>query len=264
MTAHEQYREDLPLHAVGALPKEESELLERHLAECPECREELRGLNEAAAQIAMAVETAQPPEHLREQLLKRFENEKAELLGRHVDKRSVRGVKSRRVWFWVPAFASAILAIAFGTVWNQDRERLRMNRELTAEVERNDGAVQQARKLINTLTAEDAERITLVAQGAKPRPEAKVVYSSRQRSLVLLAGNLSPLPRRKVYELWLLPATGANPIPAGTFKPDARGDATLVLSQFEANVPAKGFAVTIEAAPGSSVPTMPIILSGGA
>jgi Anti-sigma-K factor rskA/Putative zinc-finger len=266
MTAHEQYRENLPLYAVGALATEESELLERHLAECPACQEELRGLNEAAAQIAMAVavETAQPPKRLREQLLKRFENEKAELLSRPVDRSSVRGVKSRRVWFWAPVFASGVLAIAFATVWHQDRELLRRNRELTAELETNDGAAQQARKLINTLTAEDAERITLVAGGAKPRPEAKVVYSSRQRSLVMLAGNLSALPQRKVYELWLLPATGANPIPAGTFKPDARGAATLVLSQFEANVAAKGFAVTIEAEPGSSVPTMPIILSGGA
>jgi Anti-sigma-K factor rskA len=210
------------------------------------------------------VETAQPPKRLREQLLKRFENEKAELLSRPVDRRFVRGVKSRRVWFWAPAFASAILAIAFATVWNQDRELLQMNRGLAAILEADDGAVQKARKLINTLAAEDAERVTLVAAGAKPRPEAKVVYSARQRSLVLLAGNLSPLPRRSIYELWLLPATGANPIPAGTFKPDARGAATLVLSQFEANVAAKGFAVTIEAEPGSSVPTMPIILSGGA
>jgi anti-sigma-K factor RskA len=81
---------------------------------------------------------------------------------------------------------------------------------------------------------------------------------------VLLAGNLNPLPPRKIYELWLLPASGKQPIPAGTFKPDAHGAATLVLSQFAGGVAAKGFAVTIENEPGSIVPTMPIILSGSA
>ena len=79
---------------------------------------------------------------------------------------------------------------------------------------------------------------------------------------MLLAGNLNPLPAHKTYELWLLPANGAQPMPAGTFKPDARGSAALVLSQFGDGVAAKGFAVTIEDEPGSTVPTMPIVLSG--
>jgi len=51
MTAHEQYRDDLPLYSVGALSSEESERLQRHLAGCFACREELNSLNEAAAQM---------------------------------------------------------------------------------------------------------------------------------------------------------------------------------------------------------------------
>ena len=262
MTGHEPYRDNLPLYAVGALPREESEVLERHLAECFSCREELRSLNEAAAQIAMAVESAAPLAPLREQLLKRFEVEKAELLKHPVRERLDRGSRAWHAWFWAPAFASAILVIALAAIWRHDRRFVQENRELAARLEANDGVVRRARDLINTLTAEDTQQVTLVAAEAKPRPEAKAVYSTRQRSLVLLAGNLNPLPAHKVYELWLLPAVGAQPVPAGTFKPDAHGSAALVLSQFGGGASAKGFAVTIEDEPGSSVPTMPIVLSG--
>jgi anti-sigma-K factor RskA len=280
MTAHQSYRDDLPLYAVGALPAEESQVVERHLAECPSCRDELRSLSEAATQIAMAVESVEPAASLREQLVERlhresvrkadrefireFDREKASPFARLDGQRSPREATPRRIWFWAPAFAAAVFVFAFAVVWKQNRDFLRDNRELSSRLQANDDALRHANDVIHTLTAQDAERVTLTAAGAKPQPEGKAVYSSRLRSLVLLAGNLNPLPAHKTYELWLLPVTGASPVPAGTFKPDAHGSAALVLSQFSAGIAAKGFAVTIEDEPGASTPTMPIILSGAA
>jgi len=260
VTAHDQYRDDLSLYAVGALSREESELLDRHLAECPACREELRVLNDAAAQIAMAVDPAAPPARLREQLAARLQEEKFRLASG--DRFSASVLRLRPMWFWVPAFAAAILAVAVAVLWIRNRAALQVNQELTAELESSKATAQEARSLINMLSASDAQRITLVAAGTRPQPEAKAVYSLRQRSLVLLASNLNPLPAHKVYELWLLPASGAPPIPAGTFRPDAQGSATLVSSQFTGAVPAKGFAVTVENEPGAATPTLPIVLSG--
>ena len=260
MTAHDQYRDDLLLYAVGALPHEESESLDRHLAECPACREELRVLNDAAAQIAMAADPAVPPARLRERLAASLQDEQIRRATR--DGRTVSISRSRPVWFSAPAFAAAILAVTVSLLWIRNREAAQVNRDLAAELESSKATAQEARSLVNMLSASDAQRISLVAAGTKPRPEAKAVYSLRQRSLVLLASNLSPLPAQKIYELWLLPANGAQPIPAGTFKPDAGGSAVLVSSQFIGAVPAKGFAVTVETEPGSTVPTMPIVLSG--
>ena len=270
MTSHQPYRDDLPLYAVGALPADESQVVELHLAECSSCREELRSLNEAATQIAMAVESVQPAASLRKQLIDRLQREpvqtpeKAAQPARFRSQHSPREMKPPRVWFWAPAFAAAVLVLAFAALWKQDRDIMRDNRELASQLQANGDALRHANDVIHTLTAPDAERVVLTAAGAKPQPEGKAVYSSRQRSLVLLAGNLSPLPAHKIYELWLLPATGANPVPAGTFKPDAHGSAALVLSQFGAGITAKGFAVTIEDEPGATTPTMPIILSGAA
>jgi anti-sigma-K factor RskA len=80
----------------------------------------------------------------------------------------------------------------------------------------------------------------------------------------LLATNLKPLPEGKTYELWVIPANGKPPVPAGLFRPDSTGAATLVLPSLPTGIQAKAFGVTIEKASGSDAPTSPIILSGAA
>lgn len=72
-----------------------------------------------------------------------------------------------------------------------------------------------------------------------------------------MANNMEPLPANKVYELWLMPANGGAPMPAGTFKPDAGGNAMMNHSM-TAGMEARAFAVTIEPEGGSQTPTMPI------
>ena len=66
---------------------------------------------------------------------------------------------------------------------------------------------------------------------------------------------------QKAYELWLIPKSGA-PIPAGVFKPDAQGSATVVNPPLPAGTEAKAFAITVEPEAGSSTPTMPIVMVG--
>jgi anti-sigma-K factor RskA len=264
MSTHEQYRDDLPLYAVGALSIEESDRLERHLAECSACQEELKSLNEAAAQIALAVEPAAPSKHFRDQLMARLEEQRPAAVVPHRDRLRTSGRQSqtRSAWFWAPAFATFVFALAFVAVWRQNQRLVGENRDFAARVAISREALDRAGELVRALTAPDAQHVSLVATGAKVQPEAKAVYSSRQHSLVLLADHLTPLPAHKIYELWLLPANGSNPLPAGTFKPDERGSAALVLSQFGGGSEAKGFAVTVENEPGSTTPTMPIVLSG--
>ncbi len=263
MTAHQEYRENLPLLAVGALTAEETVLLERHLAGCDECREELRALTEAAAQIALAVEPAVPSASSRDRLVAQLNREQPiPSDGSRVSRTAPAPSPAGKAWFWIPAFASLILAFSLAALWTQNRKLATANQQLASRLSDSEVAAQHARELIDTLTAGDAVQVNLVAGATKPQPQAKAVYSSRQRNLVLLASNLNPLPAHKAYELWLLPTNSSPPLPAGTFKPDSRGSATLVLSQFGGGVSAKGFAVTIEDESGAATPTMPIVLSG--
>ena len=263
MSWHEQYREGLALYAVGALTSKETKDFEFHLAECPSCREELNSLQAAAAQIALAVEPVPPPFGFRDQLLARFEGRStAPAVDREASQGAPHPPRQRTRWFWMPAFATALLAVATFALWKQNRDLTEQNRDLYAKLGVSRMRVERTNELLNALTAADAQRVTLVGTGAKVLPEAKAVYSSRAGSLVLLADHLTPLPVDKTYELWLIPANGAQPVPAGTFKPDERGSAALVLSQFGGGVTAKGFAVTVENEPGTSTPTMPIVMSG--
>ena len=96
---------------------------------------------------------------------------------------------------------------------------------------------------------------------APPQPQGKAFYLRNRGSLVFLANNMPPLPPQKTYELWLIPTSGA-PIPAGVFKPDAQGNASVVNPPLPAGTEAKAFAITVENEAGAATPTMPIVMVG--
>ena len=73
----------------------------------------------------------------------------------------------------------------------------------------------------------------------------------------------TPLPANKTYELWVIPANGTAPVPAGTFQPDARGVASVLLPNIPRGVQAKAFGITVENSGGAAAPTLPILLAGG-
>jgi len=104
-------------------------------------------------------------------------------------------------------------------------------------------------------------RVTLVAAKTPPQPQGKAIYVRDRASLIFLASNLQALPAQKAYELWLIPTSGA-PIPAGVFKPDAHGSATVINPPLPPGVQAKGFAITVEPESGSAAPTLPIVMIG--
>jgi len=121
------------------------------------------------------------------------------------------------------------------------------------------------KRTIEALTSPDSQAIVLVAAKTPPQPQGKAFYLRNKSSLVFLASNLAPLPPDKIYELWLFPPTGA-PIPAGLFKPDAKGNATVVNPPgLPAGVEAKAFAVTLEPAAGPhDSPRGTAVMQGGA
>jgi len=63
---------------------------------------------------------------------------------------------------------------------------------------------------------------TLTKDDGKPAPQGRVTYNSDKGSPAAGGDNLDKLPPYKVYELWLIPQDGRDPIPAGTFHPDDR------------------------------------------
>ena len=124
----------------------------------------------------------------------------------------------------------------------------------------------RAKDALATLTAANAMQVAM-HQTADIKPgtlpvTALAAYLADKGALVFVATHMEPAPFGKTYELWLMPADGSNPMPAGTFKPDAQGSASVVMPQLPKGVPAKGFGVTMENEGGSDTPTLPVVLAG--
>ncbi len=256
-------QEDLALYAMQALSREESAPIRAHLAECAPCRAEVAELSGDLALVAMSVEQHPLPEGARQRFLDRVAADAAS--SQPASKPTVISIDSprRRVAAWIPwAAVAAMILISVALQWRVSslNELLRLQ---SAQIAQQTADSAKAREVMDLLTAPAAQRVVLTAAKTPPSPTARAVYLPSRGALILQANNLAPVPAGKTYELWVIPATGA-PIPAGLFRPDASGSASVVLPELPRGVPAKAFGVTIENAAGSATPTAPIVLSGAA
>jgi len=251
MSAHEQFAEDLVLYALGSLKGPERDALGKHLEDCGSCWSELQQLRGDMALLAMSTVGSQPPRRARQRLLDSIAAEPA---------RPAEVARAGRGWLaqlsWVFAAAFALVA---GFMWRQNaslKNEVATERALASQT-----VLQAAKDISSTLTDRNAVRFTLVAANAPPQPQGRAIYVKDRSSLIFIANNMPALPPQKAYELWLIPASGA-PIPAGVFKPDAHGSATVVNPPLPTGVEAKAFAITVEGEQGATTPTMPIVMSG--
>jgi anti-sigma-K factor RskA len=251
MSAHEQFADDLALYALGALQGDERHTIEKHLETCADCRRELDSLRGDMALMAMSAAGPKPPQRSKQRLMSAIAKESQR-----------QEQPQRRVWWgWIPWVIAAAAMLGFVFLLQQKSELEEDLVETKSQLSSSQSELQRAKEVVATLTASDAMRVTLVAAKTPPQPQGKAIYLKDRSSLIFLANNMPVLPAQKAYELWLIPKTG-NPIPAGVFKPDAHGSATVVNPPLPAGVEAKAFAITVEPESGSSTPTMPIVMVG--
>jgi anti-sigma-K factor RskA len=254
MNAHEQIADDLALYALGALAGEERLGVEKHLQECSACRRELEQLRGDAALLALSASGPRPPTRSRERLMAAIAKEPR----RAPQIRPRERGRSWGVLAWMAAAAAILIA---ALLLNQNSNLRRRIAELETNSEKQDQQLLEAKQLVATLTSPDAEHFTLVAGKLPPQPQGKAIYVRSSGILVFLASNMPAVPPQKAYELWLIPTSGA-PIPAGLFKPDARGTATVIKPPLPTGVEVKTFAITVEPETGSSAPTSQPIMVG--
>jgi anti-sigma-K factor RskA len=254
MSQHEQYADDLLLYALDTLRGEERSRVDEHLATCASCRLELEQLRGDSALLALTATGPRPPQRARQRLL--------QAVAREPRLPKIAETSPRRSWWgalgWAASLAILVLAAAF---WKENaalHETLASARSQAAESGRE---LEALRKIAAPIIEPEAQRVTLVAAKAPPQPQGKAFYLRNRGSLIFLANNMPPLPPKKTYELWLIPANGA-PVPAGLFKPDVHGNASVVNPPLPTGAEAKAFAITVENEAGSAAPTMPIVMMG--
>jgi len=250
--------EDMALQAMHALPFEEDVVVAGHLAECARCRSELA---EVCGDLALlSVEQHAVPLGARERFLHKLHAPDPDAKSTPAVPINARLASRANTWIpWMAAAAMALLAVTLGIRVNELDQRLQSQADSIAALA---GESAQARQVMELLHAPGAQHVLLTAAKVKTEPSGRALYLADRGSLFFQGSGLKALAKDKAYELWLIPANGGAPIPAGLFWPDATGSAEVVLPPLPKGVPAKAFGVTIEKEEGSATPTTPILLAG--
>ncbi len=267
--------EDLALYAMQALPAEEMAVIAAALRDNPQAQQELAGIQGDLALLALSADQQPAPAgsfdrlktRMREGGQKDFATSAAistpiEMPDTAYEVAPISSARRSKWATFTPWAIAACLAIAcsiLGYRVSSMNDALDGESRLVANLA---AKASHAQQVLEVLNAPDAQRVTLTATKTPPAPTAHAVYLADRGALMMEANNLKPVPAGKTYELWVIPASGAAAVPAGTFTPNAEGYASVVLPKLPSGVPAKAFGITIENAGGSATPTAPIILSG--
>lgn len=284
--------DDLSLHAMRLLPAAEAAEIHAHVLQCAECSRAFQDAQRDLTIVALTVPLEAPRSQSRERFMEQVAREKR-LVALDEPLRQTREEPA-------PVAASALIppvatidaprrqrtgstvlpwlgwALAAGTTFfavSEYHQRTQLQttvadqaiqlRSETTQMAALSAEAVKARALMENLTGSEAQRVSLVTTPtAKALPQGRASYVAAKGTLVFIASNLQPLPLEKVYELWIIPADGSAPVPAGTFAPDARGNANLVMPDIPKGIEAKAFGVTLEAEGGAVKPTLPILLVG--
>jgi anti-sigma-K factor RskA len=228
------------VYALDAVDGAERDRFEQHLNRCQSCREEVRGLHETAARLAIAVAIPPPPQ-LRVRVLAAVAS--ARQLPPASDARPLPQPRAR----WVPRLAvgltAAVVAVAIALGFT-----------LAATQRQLDKARAQQQAVAAVLGSPHARILTArTSLGGR----ATVVVSRSERQMIFTATGLPVLPGAKVYQLWLLgqPRTRS----AGLLPLPSQGRTAPVLAS--GLVRGDSVGVTVEPAGGTAQPTTtPIVV----
>lgn len=255
--------EDLALYAMRSLAPAETAAVQLHLNSCGDCRGKLADILGDLSLVSLTVPHEPLPAEARERFIKRL---RAESAAKDAEPPVTPGAQQpARSWNlfgglgWVAAAAALLLAAYMGNTAHDLRQQLDAQRYQVTQLS---SQVSRAQQMLDVLTSRTAKRVALTGVKAAAQPSAHVIYESGKGALIFVASDLRPVQASKTYELWIIPASGQAPIPAGLFRPDVNGTASVVLPPLPTGVDAKAFGVTIENAEGATTPTLPIIMSG--
>ena len=270
MLRHEEQKELLAAHALGALDAIEVLRVEEHLSTCAECRAEMDEWRETAAALAYTVKSAEPGAGVRGRILENVRagdkppvsKERArgggEAPASNVIRMSEASRFVRRSLAVSGAIAASLLIVALAASLFVTWQRLNETRAALARYEQTVSSlakeVAQERAARELVTSPESRSAQLTGTNMAPNASAQLAFDRSTGRAKLFAYNLPAAPAGKAYQLWFI--SNGKVMPGRVFTPDSTGSAVM-----DEQVPVASlgtspvFAVTLEPAGGVPVPT---------
>jgi anti-sigma factor RsiW len=280
--AHEQAQEALEALALDALDADERVAVLAHVAGCAVCQTEIALLQATAAKLSYAVRPVPMSGAQRDRI-------RARLVGRAIADRAqppaeIHSAPNTRIlvphpgakghgerhWLeskasWLAMAASLVAAVSVATLYQVTKERdtiraaYQFAQSRAAQVDSLKATVEDRNRMVANLTGPQVTVVTLTSEGIRA-PSARMFWDQSVNAWTFVAHNLPSPKTGRTYQLWLV--TAKQKINAGTFTPDANGDA-VVRKTFPLPKDAlAAVAVTDEPSAGSPQPTTTPIIVG--
>ena len=230
------------VYALDAMDGRERDRFEQHLTRCTACDGEVRSLQDTATRFALAV-TLQPPEGLRERVMTAVARTRQLPPAPHEPAHARRRRSTLATRIAIPLAAACLAAVVgLGILLGLARSELGASRT-------------QQQQIAAVLNAPGAR---IVSMRTSVGGRATVVVASSLHELVFTSMGMPGLPPSKVYQLWVIAASG-QATSAGLLTRAADGTTAPVLA--ERLVRGDIVGVTVEPAGGTTKPTTtPIVL----
>ena len=234
-------------YALDALTADEQADFEKHLAQCPSCAEEVRGLRETAARLAMATAVTPPPEMRPQVLAAARRTRQLPPPGRNLLARAGERTRLRRLSLSRTGVTAGILALAAAVVFLLVTQ------------------VSTSRQLQRAQTSNSAIAAVLAAPDARIESvpasvggTVTAVTSLREHEAVVTTADVPSLPGTRVYQLWIMTSAGAA-TSAGLLAVTSSGSTAPVLAS--GVLPGDRLGITVEPAGGTTQPTTtPVVI----
>jgi hypothetical protein len=250
--------ETVDAYALGAVDSDEAAAVERHVADCLDCWEELSRARETAGLVGLSVPVSAAPAGLGQRILSQAQRE-----ARPLRTKEPSGGFLRRLTFGWPAAATAlgavsVIAILFSASLKMEVDDLQQeNNDLQANVQaatfRLDQEIRDAdsrleeQQIVTSVMSDDQKQELDVTSSEEPQASASYTWSPDSRLAVIQCSDLPDLPPGKIYQVWV--RAGANVYPVATVVPE-NGWCQVALDLSFLRDTAAGIGLTVENLPG--------------
>jgi hypothetical protein len=277
---HDEALAELGAAALESLPADEYAAVLAHARSCTSCRPELEALRGVGAAIALAAPVAPMRAERSAALRARLVARAAADQGRVADVVPLRPASAAASpvtggvspganrWRWMAIAASVALVVSVANQLRLLREHLGLLERVEAmqvaqgtsadEVRRLTQRASEQKQLVDALTGPSVKIFDLVSS-SRQEPGARMFWDRATQRWTMFAHNLPQPGAGKTFQLWLV--TPGSKISAGTFAPNANGDAVVSATYALDPTQLRAIAVTEEPAGGVPQPTGPFVVS---